>query len=230
MTRIEGRQPEAMRPVCIKAKVNPYAEGSALCSFGRTEVLCTASVENKVPRWLEDDSRGWVTAEYAMLPRSTHTRTSRDHRTHGRAQEISRLIGRSLRASVDLAALAGNTIKVDCDVLVADGGTRTASITGGYVALALAMNTLGVKPMFPVAAVSCGKVAGQVVVDLCYEEDSTAEVDLNLVLAPGGRLVEVQSTAEQGFFSSAELERMVALGQAAAEELFALQTAAINGS
>lgn len=230
MTRIEGRKPEAMRPVQIKAKVNPYAEGSALCSFGRTEVLCTASLENKVPRWMDDDSQGWVTAEYAMLPRSTHTRTSRDHRNRGRAQEISRLIGRSLRAAVDLGALAGHTIKVDCDVMVADGGTRTASITGGYVALALALKTLGVEPASPVAAVSCGKVEGQVVVDLCYEEDSTAEVDLNLVLAPGGRLVEVQSTAEQGFFSTDELGRMVALGEAAAEELFALQNAAINGA
>lgn len=230
MARIEGRQPEAMRPVVIKANVNPYAEGSALCAFGRTEVLCTASLENKVPRWMDDDSRGWVTAEYAMLPRSTHTRTSRDHRNRGRAQEISRLIGRSLRAAVDLKALAGHTIKVDCDVMVADGGTRTASITGGYVALALALKTLNIKPMFPVAAVSCGKVEGQVVVDLCYEEDSTAEVDLNLVLAPGGRLVEVQSTAEQGFFSTDELGRMVAWGETAAEELFALQTAAINGS
>jgi ribonuclease PH len=219
-----------MRPVQIKAHVNPYAEGSAICAFGRTEVLCTASLENKVPRWMEDDSRGWVTAEYAMLPRSTHTRTSRDHRNRGRAQEISRLIGRSLRAAVDLESLVGHTVKVDCDVMVADGGTRTASITGGYVALALALKTLDIEPMFPVAAVSCGKVDGQVVVDLCYEEDSTAEVDLNLVLAPGGRLVEVQSTAEQGFFSTDELGRMVALGEAAAEELFALQTTAIKGA
>ncbi len=230
MTRIEGRKPEAMRPVRIRANVNPYAEGSALCAFGRTEVLCTASLEGKVPRWMKDDSSGWVTAEYAMLPRSTHTRTNRDHRTRGRAQEISRLIGRSLRAAVDLKSLAGHTIKVDCDVMVADGGTRTASITGGYVALALALNTLGVKPLFPVAAVSCGKVKGKVVVDLCYEEDSTADVDLNLVLAPGGRLVEVQSTAEHDFFSPDELGQMVALGETAAEELFALQAAAINGS
>jgi ribonuclease PH len=229
MPRIEGRQPEAMRPVRITANVNPYAEGSALCAFGRTEVLCTASLEDKVPRWLENDSQGWVTAEYAMLPRSTHTRTSRDHRTRGRAQEISRLIGRSLRASVDLKALAGHTIKVDCDVMVADGGTRTASITGGYVALALALDKLGVKPLFPLVAVSCGKVDGRLVVDLCYEEDSSAEVDLNLVLAPGGRLVEVQATAEHDFFDPDELAQMVAMGQSSAKDLFELQAAALNG-
>ncbi|KMY68922.1 ribonuclease PH [Desulfocarbo indianensis] len=230
MERAEGRRPEAMRPVRIKAKVNPYAEGSALCCFGRTEVLCTASLEEGTPRWLEGEERGWVTAEYAMLPRSTHTRTSRDHRTKGRAQEISRLIGRSLRAAVDLSALAGYTVKLDCDVMVADGGTRTAGITGGYVALALALAKLGLAPLFPVAAVSCGKVEGQVVLDLCYEEDSNAEVDLNLVLAPGGRLVEVQSTAEQGFFSAGELGRMVALGAEAAEGLFAAQAAAIGAA
>ncbi len=230
MTRAEGRHPQAMRPVRITAQVNPYAEGSALCAFGRTEVLCTASLEEGVPAWLAGEDRGWVTAEYAMLPRATHTRTPRNHRRGGRAQEISRLIGRSLRAAVDLDALRGHTIRVDCDVMVADGGTRTASITGGYVALALALRKLGLAPLFPVAAVSCGKVAGELVVDLCYEEDSSAEVDLNLVLAPGGRLVEVQSTAERGFFSAGELERMVALGAAAAEELFAAQAAALAES
>lgn len=230
MQRIDGREPRAMRPVTIETGVNPYAEGSAICCFGATRVLCTASVEDGVPLFLQNQGQGWVTAEYAMLPRSTHTRTNRGHRKKGRAQEISRLVGRSLRAAMDLKRLDGYTIRVDCDVIVADGGTRTASITGGYVALALACRGLGAAPALPLAAVSVGKVDGRILVDLCYAEDSTAEVDLNLVLTPGGGLVEVQSTAEKGLFSPAELSEMVELGAAAARDIFAIQAAALDGS
>ena len=230
MARSDGRSELAMRPVTIQAGVNPYAEGSALCRFGRTEVLATASLEEGVPPFLEGSGRGWVTAEYAMLPRSTHTRVSRDHRRGGRAQEISRLIGRSLRAAVDLADLEGYTIRVDCDVMVADGGTRTAAISGGFVALALALAGLEREPVMPVAAVSLGRVEGRLLVDLCYQEDSQAELDLNLVLAPGGRLVEVQATAERGHFSPGELARLVEMGQEAAGHIFAAQEAALEGA
>ena len=227
MLRTDGRQPEAMRPVSISAGVNPYAEGSALCRFGRTEVLCTASLERGVPAFLEGARSGWVTAEYAMLPRATHTRTDREHMSGGRAREISRLIGRSLRAAADLTALEGYTIKVDCDVLVADGGTRTAAISGGSVALALALDKLDQNLARPVAAISVGKSGGRIIVDLCYEEDSEAEVDLNLVLTSGGRLVEVQATAERGLYTAAELMEMVRKGTAAAQEIFAAQKSAL---
>lgn len=226
--RIDGRQPDAMRVVAVRAKVNPYAEGSALCSFGATEVLCTASVEEGVPPFMRDQGRGWVTAEYAMLPRSTHTRTGRNHSKKGRAMEISRLIGRSLRASVNLEDLDGYTVRIDCDVMVADGGTRTASITGGYTALALACAGLNVKPVLPIAAVSVGKVGGVLYTDLCYEEDSRAEVDLNLVLARGNKLIEVQATAEEGVYTPAELAQMVDMGVNACQELFAVQDQALE--
>jgi ribonuclease PH len=208
--------------------VNPYAEGSCQAAFGQTRVLCTASVEKGVKPWLEGSGRGWVTAEYAMLPRSTHTRTGRDHRTGGRAQEISRLIGRSLRAAVELERLEGYTVKVDCDVLVADGGTRCAAICGGWVALALALRGLGIEPKRQVAAISLGRVEGRLLLDLCYAEDSAAELDLNLVLAPEG-LVEVQGTGEDGLFSAGELAQLVAAGQAASQEIFAAQRTALEG-
>ena len=229
--RLDGRSLDLMRPVRLEPGVNPYAEGSALCAFGSTQVLCTASVEEGAPRWLGPQAeQGWVTAEYAMLPRSTHTRTGRNHQSGGRAQEISRLIGRSLRASVDLKALKGYTVRVDCDVLVADGGTRTASISGGFVALAQALAGLGLAPRSAVAAVSMGKVDGRLMVDLCYAEDSAAEVDLNLVLAPQGRLIEVQSTAERAFFSAAELAVMLEMGSRAAEGIFTAQARALGGA
>lgn len=228
-SRPDGRQAGAMRPVSIQPGVNPYAEGSALCCFGATQVLCTASLESGSPAWMGPQARqGWVTAEYAMLPRATHTRTPREHRQGGRAQEISRLIGRSLRAAVDLAGLAGHTLRLDCDVLVADGGTRTAAISGAYVALALALGRLDLAPSHPVAGVSLGKVQDRLLVDLCYAEDSTAQVDLNLVLAPQGRLIEVQSTAERGHFSAGELASMLAMGQEAAEAIFAAQRQALG--
>jgi ribonuclease PH len=226
--RPDGRSARQLRPVTITAGAVPYAEGSALCAFGQTRVLCAASVEAGVPRWLEGRGRGWVTAEYAMLPRATHTRTSRDHRTGGRAREISRLIGRSLRAAVELEALEGYTVKVDCDVLVADGGTRTAAVTGGWVALAQALAQTGLAAPRPVAAVSCGRVGGELLLDLCYQEDSAAEVDLNLVCGAGGRLVEVQATGEEGLFSAEELAELTAMGLTAARELMALQAAALR--
>ncbi len=229
MDRAHGRAPQQMRPVEITAAVNPYAEGSALCRFGRTEVLCTASLEQTLPSWLEGAGQGWVTAEYAMLPRATHTRTSRDHRLGGRAREISRLIGRSLRAAVDLAALDGHTIRIDCDVLVADGGTRTAAISGAWVALALALEHLGLFPSRQVAALSAGRVDGCLVVDLDYDEDSRAEVDANLVLAPGGMLVELQATAEHGVFTPAEMAELMEMAAEAAVEVFAAQAAALEG-
>ncbi|MBI5523312.1 MAG: ribonuclease PH [Desulfarculus sp.] len=229
MTRADGRQDGQMRPVRIEAGVNPYAEGSALCCFGATRVLCTASLEKGAPAWLGPEAaQGWVTAEYAMLPRATHTRTSREHRTGGRAQEISRLIGRALRAAVDLRELAGYTVRVDCDVLVADGGTRTAAISGGWLALALALKGLDIKPAWPVAGLSLGKVQGRLLLDLCYAEDSAAQVDLNLVLAPGGRLIEVQATGERDFLSPREMQAMLEMGMPAAEQVFAAQRAALG--
>jgi ribonuclease PH len=209
--------------------VNPYAEGSAICLFGRTQLLCTASVEPGAPPFLEGAGQGWVTAEYAMLPRSTHTRTGRDHQRGGRAQEISRLIGRSLRAATDLPGLEGYTIRVDCDVMVADGGTRTAAISGGYVALALALRGLGLKPARQLCALSVGKLDGHLVVDLSYDEDSRAQVDLNLVMAPAGELVEVQGTAEDGLFSRQELMQMVDMALTASQAVFAAQNQALQG-
>ncbi|MCB2228807.1 MAG: ribonuclease PH [Desulfarculaceae bacterium] len=227
IVRPDGRQPMQMRPLSLKPGVNPYAEGSCLAELGNTKVHCTASVEKGVKRWLEGSGRGWVTAEYAMLPRSTNTRTGRDHRTGGRAQEISRLIGRSLRAAVELESLDGYTITVDCDVLVADGGTRCASICGGWVALAAALRGLGVAPARQVGAISLGRVEGSLLLDLCYAEDSTAELDLNLVLTPEG-LVEVQGTGEHGVFSPAELDALVKAGETAGQEIFAAQRAALE--
>ena len=228
MPRSDGREPQIMRPVKIEAGVNPYAEGSAMCSFGRTTVLCTASLEEGVPPFLSDSGQGWVTAEYAMLPRSTHTRTRREASKKGRAQEISRLIGRSLRAAVDMKNIEGYTIRVDCDVMVADGGTRTASISGGYVALALALDKIGVRPKETIAAISLGKVDGVLMADLAYDEDSAAEVDLNLVLTRNGELVEVQGSAEKGLFDPAELSRMVELGFAVSKDIFSAQDLALG--
>jgi len=202
----ENRQADELRPITIDTTFNAYAEGSALISFGNTRVLCTASVEEKQPPFLRGTDKGWVTAEYGMLPRATHTRggreAARDKQT-GRTVEIQRLIGRSLRAVVDLEALGPRSISLDCDVLQADGGTRTAAITGSWVALRIAVNKLlaeGVLETDPihgqVAAVSCGFVAGQGLLDLQYSEDSQAEMDANFVMTPDGGVVEVQATAE----------------------------------
>jgi ribonuclease PH len=224
--------PDALRPVRIRRGVSEYAEGSALIEQGRTRVLCTASVEARVPPWLEGQDRGWVTAEYAMLPRSTHTRKPRAAvrgKPDSRALEISRLVGRSLRAAVDLAALPGQAVTVDCDVLQADGGTRCAAITGGMVALADAFRwmkrekRLAGEPLRElVAAVSVGIVDGRPVLDLAYEEDSAAAVDMNVVMTEGGRYVEIQGTGEARPFTERELaalRRLAASGIASLVEI-----------
>jgi ribonuclease PH len=219
--RADGRQPDQMRPVRIVKHYLLTAEGSALIEMGNTRVLCAASVEQSVPQFLRGSGKGWVTAEYAMLPRATVTRTPRESlRPSGRTQEIQRLIGRSLRSVVDLAALGERTIILDCDVLQADGGTRTAAITGAFVALSLAVKQLvqfGAVKVSPiqdhVAAVSVGVVGGEPVIDLAYEEDSRAEVDMNVVMTGGGRFVEVQATAEHKTFDDAQLARLLALAR-----------------
>ncbi|MGH7060276.1 MAG: ribonuclease PH, partial [Stellaceae bacterium] len=208
--RPSGRAADAMRPVTLEPGFAKYAEGSCLAKFGDTHVLCTASVEDRVPPFLRNTGKGWVTAEYGMLPRSTHTRTDREAargRQSGRTQEIQRLIGRSLRAVTDLAALGERQIRVDCDVLQADGGTRTAAVTGSYVALHQALTRLvadGQLAALPladsVAAISCGVVAGAAVLDLDYAEDSRAETDANFVLTGTGGIVEIQATAESAPF------------------------------
>lgn len=224
---------DALRPVTMERNWNVYAEGSCVISCGRTRVLCTATVEDKVPPFLRGQGKGWVTAEYSLLPRSTAVRVPRDStkgRINGRSQEIQRLIGRSLRAAVDLDALGERCVTLDCDVIQADGGTRTASITGAYVALVDALRWLRGQGAFeklplksPVAAVSVGKVRGQLLLDLCYEEDSTAEVDFNVVMNGQGDFIEVQGTGEGGVFSREEMAGMLDLASAGIHELMALQ-------
>jgi ribonuclease PH len=226
-----------MRTVSLETGVNRYAEGSCLVSFGHTKVLVTASLEEGVPPFLRGRGRGWVTAEYGMLPRSTHTRGRREAaqgKQSGRTQEIQRLVGRSLRAVVDLAALGERQITLDCDVIQADGGTRTAAVTGGWVALKLAIRRLvedGVIVADPirdhVAAVSCGIVVGAPVLDLDYEEDSSAEVDANFVLTSAGDIVEIQATGEKRGFSESEFEALLGLAKAGIGELIGKQRAAI---
>lgn len=235
MNRPDGRAPDTMRPVSITTGVQEYAEGSALIACGRTKVLCAASVEAGVPRWRRGQGEGWVTAEYSMLPRATTERTMRESsrgRISGRTHEIQRLIGRSLRSVVDMSALGEHSIQIDCDVLQADGGTRTASITGAWVALALALDRLtadgrlAARPRLdPLAAVSVGVIAGQVLLDLSYVEDASADVDMNVVMAGDGRFVEVQGTAEGATFSREELDIMLELAAKGCTELFALQAA-----
>ncbi len=235
MSRPGARRAEDLRPVELEVGAARFAEGSCLASFGATSVLCTASVSEDVPSWRRGSGHGWVTAEYAMLPRATQQRTSRERSApRGRTQEIQRLIGRSLRAAVDLAALGERQVIVDCDVLAADGGTRTAAITGGAVALSRAFTWLverGELPRNPmrelVAAVSVGIVEGEVRLDLEYSEDSGADVDLNLVALESGGLVEVQGTGEAGTFSRAELDAMLDLGMAGIAELLAAQRSAL---
>ena len=239
MPRPSKRRPDELRPVVLERNVARYAEGSCLVAFGNTRVLCTASLEERGPPWLRGTGRGWVTAEYAMLPRATHERTRREvtsGKPSGRTQEIQRLIGRSLRAVVNLPALGERQITVDCDVLQADGGTRTASITGGWVALhdCLAWmrgrSMISVDPLRDhVAAVSCGIHGGQPVLDLDYEEDSAAETDANFVMTGSGGIVEVQGTAEGKPFSEEELLAMMRLAKAGIAELVALQKAAVAG-
>src|SRR4051794_21160356 len=238
MSRRDGRGPDELRPVTIEPNFVRPATGSALISCGGTRVICTASVQESVPRWLAGKGRGWMTAEYGMLPASTGERKQRDvskGRPDGRTVEIQRLIGRAIRVVVDFKALGENTLYLDCDVLTADGGTRTASITGAYVALALACERLredGRIARWPLkgtlAAVSCGVVDGVPLLDLDYREDSTAEVDANVVMTGDGGLVEVQATAERAPLSRAELDELLALAQKGIEELQGLQHAALG--
>ena len=236
--RPSERTPEQLRPVTLETGVNRYAEGSCLVSFGHTKVLVTASVEESLPPWLRGKGQGWVTAEYGMLPRATHTRGRREAaagKQSGRTQEIQRLIGRSLRAVVDMKALGERQVLIDCDVIQADGGTRTAAITGAWVAMASALNYLkdeGVLKTEPirdqVAAVSCGVFADTPVLDLDYEEDSNAEADSNFVLTGSGDIVEIQATGEKRGFSRAEFDRLFVLAESGCAELFALQRAALG--
>jgi ribonuclease PH len=237
-TRSYGRTADGLRPTTIQPGFVATATGSCLISVGETRVICTASAEDSVPRWMMGKGRGWVTAEYGMLPASTGDRKQRDvtkGRPDGRTVEIQRLIGRALRGVVDFEALGENTIWLDCDVLTADGGTRCASITGAYVALALACDVLigrGAIERSPlngeVAAVSCGIVGGVPLLDLDYSEDSTAEVDANVVMTGDGGLVEVQATAERTPLSRAHLDELLALAQSGIEELRAVQQEAIT--
>jgi ribonuclease PH len=237
--RPSQRPPTALRAVTLETGVNRYAEGSCLASFGHTRVLVTASLEEGVPPFLRGRGQGWVTAEYGMLPRATHTRGRREAaqgKQSGRTQEIQRLIGRSLRAVVDVKALGERQITLDCDVIQADGGTRTAAITGGWVALRLATRHLmaeGVLKADPirdhVAAISCGLYRGAAVLDLDYEEDSQAEADANFVLTGAGDIVEIQATGEKRGFSQAEFEALFALARQGIGELVAMQTAAVAG-
>jgi ribonuclease PH len=242
MTRSDGRAPDALRDLSFELDWAPNAEGSCLVTAGATRVLCTASVEGTVPRWREELGEGWVTGEYAMLPRATNTRTGRERNgPRGRTQEIQRLIGRALRSVVDFRALGPRTITIDCDVLQADGGTRTASITGGWVALFLACDALvrnGEIPAHPlsggVAAVSVGLVDGAALLDLDYPEDSSAQVDLNVVATHEGRLIEVQGTAEGHPFARAEFDRLldlalVGIGRIAHAQRAAVQALAARG-
>lgn len=233
-----GRTPAQLRPLSLVPGFVQTAEGSVLVSFGNTRVLCNATIEHTVPSWMRNSGRGWVTAEYSMLPRSTVTRTPRESekgKIGGRTHEIQRLIGRSLRSVVDMQALGERTVILDCDVIQADGGTRTAAITGAAVALSIALNalvkagTLKTSPMKQlVAATSVGIVGGTPLLDLCYEEDSQAEVDMNVVMTADGGLVETQATAERGSYSRAQLDQLIDLAESGLREIFAAQRAVLG--
>ena len=237
--RPSGREPDQLRDVRFIADYTRHAEGSVLAEFGDTRVLCTASVETRVPVWMRGKGGGWVTAEYGMLPRSTNTRTGREAargKQSGRTLEIQRLIGRSLRAVIDLDALGERTVTLDCDVIQADGGTRTAAISGAYVALAIAMDRLTAKKLLKknplygqVAAVSVGVYRGKPVLDLDYPEDSEAETDMNVVMNEAGRFIEVQGTAEGHAFTDDELAEMLALAKAGIDQIIAAQDEALTG-
>ncbi len=230
--RVDGRRTSEIRPLSFETNVQMHAAGSCIVSAGNTRVLCAVSFEDSVPRFLRGTGSGWVTAEYNMLPASTNTRTNRERAlSSGRTHEIQRLIGRSLRAALDLDRLGERTFTIDCDVLQADGGTRTAAITGSWVALRLALARVGMAnpPLNgAVAAISVGIVAGEVLVDLCYEEDSAAEVDFNVVALDTGSLIEVQGTAEGAVFSRDQLNEMVRAAESALPGVFAAQEQAIE--
>jgi len=237
--RPSGRAPDHLRDVSFSTNFTRHAEGSVLAVFGDTQVLCTASIENRVPGWMRNSGRGWVTGEYGMLPRATHTRSAREAargKQSGRTQEIQRLIGRSLRAVTDLEALGERMVTLDCDVLQADGGTRTASISGAYVALVIAVNDLCKQKNLKrnpihgqVAAVSVGIFDGVPVLDLDYDEDSQAETDMNVVMNEAGRFIEVQGTAEGHAFTRTEFDEMLVLAEKGIKEITELQNAAIAG-
>ena len=239
--RVDGRLPAQLRPLRFQNDVAPYATGSTLIEWGNTRVICGVTVDEAVPRWMKEQgvSGGWITAEYSMLPYSTLQRKQRDitkGKIDGRSQEIQRLIGRAMRTAIDLDKLGTRTIWVDCDVLQADGGTRTAAITGGYVALALAMRKLAAEGKLPenpmrraVAAVSVGIVEARALVDLCYLEDVAATVDLNLVMDSAGEFIELQGTGEEATFSEAQLAEMLTVGKVGIQELLAAQKAALAG-
>lgn len=240
--RADGRAANQLRPLRFQNHIAPHAAGSTLIEWGQTRVICGVTIEETVPRWLKEQkvSGGWLTAEYSMLPYSTLERKPRDSvkgKIDGRAQEIQRLIGRALRAAADLQKIGERTIWIDCDVLQADGGTRTAAITGAFVALSLAVkkllaeNKLAENPLLrPVAAVSCGIVQGQALLDLCYAEDVAAAVDMNLVMNAAGEFIEVQSSGEESTFSEQQLAELLALGKAGIGELLAAQAKAIARS
>ena len=234
MVRNKDRNHNQLRDISIETNINIHAEGSALISFGNTKVICNASIENNVPRWMKNSDEGWITAEYGMLPRSTNERMSREAargKQSGRTQEIQRLIGRSLRQAVNLKYLKGKTINIDCDVIQADGGTRTASITGGCVALFLAIKNhhddhRAIKSF--VAAISLGIKDNKILLDLDYEEDSSADTDINIVMNENDELIEIQGTAEDAPFSKAELVDMLEMGGSAIAELIQKQKACIE--
>lgn len=234
--RLDGRSADQLRPITIQRGFTRYAEGSVLICSGETKVLCTASVEERVPMWMRGQGKGWLTAEYSLLPRATHTRTQREAtsgRVGGRTHEIQRLIGRSLRACLDLNGIGERTLHVDCDVLQADGGTRTAAITGAFVATWDAVRWLvrqrgiAMPRMEHLAAVSVGLVEGKELLDLCYEEDSTAQVDMNVVALESGKMVEVQATAEGTPYDRVQLDRLLDLAQQGIGELVRVQKQAI---
>lgn len=236
--RINGREAHARRPMNLTVNVNKYAEGSVYIEVGDTKVMCTATVEEKVPMFMKGQGKGWVTAEYSMLPRATQTRNQRESakgKLSGRTMEIQRLIGRALRSVVDLQALGERSITIDCDVLQADGGTRTTSITGAFVALAIAISKIAQKhslPVFPItdylASVSVGIVGGETLLDLNYEEDSKAKVDMNVVMTGRGQFVEIQGTGEESPFSREELDRMLQLAESGIREMIAQQQEALG--
>ena len=234
MERSNNRKPNELREITIEPNINVHAEGSVLVSFGNTKVICTASIDTNVPRWMRGSDEGWVTAEYGMLPRSTNERMGREAargKQSGRTQEIQRLIGRSLRQAVNLKYIKGKTINIDCDVIQADGGTRTASITGGCVALFLALQNhhddhRAIKSY--VAAVSLGVLDGQVALDLDYKEDSSAEVDLNLVMTDNSEIIEIQGTGEDAPFNREQLDDMLNIGSAAIADIIQKQKACLK--
>ena len=236
--RPSNRNYNELRTIILEANISPYAEGSCIAKFGKTHVLCTASIDSKLPLWLRNSGKGWITAEYGMLPRSTHSRMDREvtkGKPSGRTQEIQRLIGRSLRSVVDLTKLSEYQIKIDCDVIQADGGTRTASITGAWVALYQAINfliksgKLSENPIFDqVAAISCGNCENQELVDLDYEEDSNAEADGNFVMTSNNGIVEIQTTAEEKPFNKIQFQRLLNLAELSTNSIFKIQKNALS--